>query len=264
MSVDLGLKDKIFLVSGGGSGVGAGITRACLAEGAKVVVAGRVTESVTLFMQEMRDTGAACELVRAELGHEDECAAIIEKTLSLHGRLDGLVNNAGVNDRIGLERGTPGDFSKSLQQNLTHYYSLAHFAVPALRATRGSIVNVASKVAFTGQGGTSAYAAAKGAQLALTREWAVELLPYGIRVNAIVPAEVMTPLYRRWIDSFPAPEAKLAGIVNRIPLEHRMTTPAEIGSAAAFLLSPLQSSHTTGQHIFIDGGYAHLDRAITE
>ena len=158
----------------------------------------------------------------------------------------------------------PEAFSESLGQNLTHYYFLAHFALPALRVARGSIVNIASKVAVTGQGGTSAYAAAKGAQLALTREWAVELLPSGIRVNAIVPAEVMTPLYRHWIDSFPEPEAKLAGITKRIPLEHRMTTPEEIGSAAAFLLSPLQSSHTTGQHLYIDGGYVHLDRSITE
>jgi L-fucose dehydrogenase len=261
--VDLGLSEKVILVSGGGSGVGAGITRACLAEGARVVIAGRVTEIVAAFMEEMRHAGAPCALVQAELGREDECSAVVEKVLALHGRLDGLVNNAGVNDRVGLVHGEPQAFIASLRDNLVHYYTLAHYAVPALRASRGAIVNIASKVAFTGQGGTSAYAAAKGAQLALTREWAVELLPYGIRVNAIVPAEVMTPLYRQWIESFPAPEQKLAAIVDAIPLEHRMTTPAEIGSAAAFLLSPVHSAHTTGQHIFIDGGYVHLDRAVT-
>jgi L-fucose dehydrogenase len=261
--VDLGLSEKVILVTGGGSGVGAGVTRACLAEGAHVVIAGRVTDIVTQFMQEMRQSGARCELIPAELGREEDCAGVVEKTVTHHGRLDGLVNNAGVNDRIGLEHGSPAAFTDSLRHNLVHYYSLAHHAVPALRASRGSIVNIASKVAVTGQGGTSAYAAAKGAQLALTREWALELLPYGIRVKAIVPAEVMTPLYRQWIESFPNPEQKLSAIVDCVPLERRMTTPAEIGSAAAFLLSPVHSAHTTGQHIFIDGGYVHLDRAIT-
>jgi L-fucose dehydrogenase len=261
--LDLGLSEKVILVTGGGSGVGAGITRACLAEGAHVVITGRVTEIVSRFMEEMQHSSARCEFVPAELSDQDACAAVIETTCSKYGRLDGLVNNAGANDRIGLEHGTPETFLESLRQNLLHYYTFAHYAVPALRASRGSIVNISSKVAFTGQGETSAYAAAKGAQLALTREWAVELAPDGIRVNAIVPAEVMTPLYRRWLDSFADADAKLHGIVERIPLEHRMTTPAEIGSAAAFLLSPLQSSHTTGQHIFVDGGYVHLDRAIT-
>ena len=120
---------------------------------------------------------------------------------------------------------------------------MAHAALPALKASRGSILNIASKVAMTGQGGTSGYAAAKGAQLALTREWAIELLPYGIRVNAILPAEVDTPLYASWLKTFDDPAAKLASIVKNIPLEHRMTTPDEIAATAVFLLSP-RSSHT--------------------
>ena len=83
-----------------------------------------------------------------------------------------------------------------------------------------------------------------------------------IRVNAIVPAEVMTPLYRQWLDTFPNPEEKLAGITAKIPLGRRMTLAEEIASTAIFLLSP-RSGHTTGQQLFVDGGYVHLDRAIT-
>ena len=131
-----------------------------------------------------------------------------------------------------------------------------------LKQTRGSIVNISSKVAVTGQGGTSAYAAAKGAQLALTREWAAELLPFRIRVNAVVPAEVLTPLYEAWLSQQGA-DTKLHAIEQRIPLERRMTRASEVAAAAVFLLSPTQSGHTTGQHVFVDGGYTHLDRALT-
>ena len=178
------------------------------------------------------------------------------------GRLDALVNNAGINDKVGLENGSPAQFVESLGRNLLHYYNLAHYALPHLKPTCGSIVNIASKTAVTGQGSTSGYVAAKGAVLGLTREWAAELLPYGIRVNAVLPAEVMTPLYRQWLDSFSDPEAKLQTVLAKIPLEKRMTTPEEIAAMVVFLLSA-RAGHITGQHIFVDGGYVHLDRALT-
>jgi L-fucose dehydrogenase len=139
---------------------------------------------------------------------------------------------------------------------------MAHHALPALIESRGSIVNISSKTAETGQGNTSAYAAANGARNALTREWAVELLPYSIRVNAVVVAESWTPLYESWIQTFPDPAAKLKSITDKIPLEKRMTTPREIASMVAFLLSG-KSAHTTGQLIHVDGGYVHLDRALS-
>jgi L-fucose dehydrogenase len=173
-----------------------------------------------------------------------------------------LVNNAGLNDKVGLENGSPREFVQSLGRNLVHYYCMAHYALPYLKEAKGCILNVSSKTAVTGQGGTSGYASSKGGVMALTREWAVELLPYGIRVNTIIPSEVITPAYRAWLDTFPNPEEKKSGIVAKIPLGKRMTQPEEIASTAVFLLSD-KSSHTTGQHIFVDGGYVHLDRAST-
>ena len=163
---------------------------------------------------------------------------------------------------MGLESGNPGEYVASLNRNLVHYYSMAHYSLPHLKRSRGSIVNVGSKTAVTGQGGTSGYASAKGAIMALTREWAVELLPYGIRVNTVIPAEVMTPLYRSWLNTFPNPEEKLRTILSKVPLENRMTTGEEIAAAVVFLLSA-KSGHTTAQHLFVDGGYVHLDRALT-
>jgi L-fucose dehydrogenase len=90
----------------------------------------------------------------------------------------------------------------------------------------------------------------------------VELLPFSIRVNAVIPAEVWTPLYENWINSLPNPKEKLAQIISKIPLEKRMTTSEEIASMVVFLLSE-RSSHTTGQIIYVDGGYTHLDRSLT-
>ena len=178
------------------------------------------------------------------------------------GRIDALVNNAGRNDKVGLENGSPEAYVASLHRNLIHYYSMAHYALPHLKRSRGAIVNIGSKTAVTGQGSTSGYASSKGAIMALTREWAAELLPYGIRVNTVIPSEVMTPLYRSWLDTFPNSQEKLKTILTKIPLEQRMTTSDEIAATVVFLISA-KSSHTTGQHLFVDGGYVHLDRALT-
>jgi len=261
--MNLELSHKTILISGGASGIGEAITRACLNEGANVVIASRITPAVEIFMAEMAKNKATCSLFSTELADPENCQAAVEFAIQTHGQLFGLVNNAGLNDSIGLEHGTPQLFTQSLYTNTIHYYALAHYALPYLKQSKGTIVNIASKVAITGQGGTSGYAAAKGAQLGLTREWAVELLPYGIRVNAILPAEVMTPLYHQWLQQFEEPGAVLQRIENRIPLGKRMTLASEIAAAAVFLLSPVQSAHTTGQQLVIDGGYTHLDRAIT-
>jgi len=261
--MDLELKDKLIVVTGGGAGIGAGISRACLAEGARVVVLGRRSENVQAFMAEMESTKAHCHLIEAHLEDTEQCRQAVTEIEERFGDVYGLVNNAGVNDGAGLENGTVERFIESLNKNLIHYYALAHFALGSLKRTQGAIVNISSKVALTGQGNTSGYAASKGAQLALTREWATELLPFNIRVNAVLPAEVMTPLYRRWLDTLGDPDAELKRITDKIPLGHRMTLSSEIAAATAFLLSPAQSGHTTGQHLIVDGGYVHLDRALT-
>jgi L-fucose dehydrogenase len=262
--MDLDLQNKVVLVTGGAVGIGAAIVRSAVQEGAVVVIADRSVGPARQFAEELSaDSGgrARVHVIAGDLCAAENCERAVCESIDTFGRIDALVNNAGVNDRVGLERGTPQEYLASLERNLLHYYNMAHYALPALKQTRGSIVNIASKTAITGQGGTSGYASAKGAILALTREWAVELLPYEIRVNAVVPAEVMTPLYRSWLQSFPDPDTKLAGIVSRIPLGHRMTHADEIAAMVVFLLSS-KAAHITGQHLFVDGGYTHLDRAL--
>lgn len=261
--MDLGLNDKLIVVTGGGAGIGAGITRACIAEGARVVILSRRSENVQAFMYEMEDTGANCVLIEANLEDTARCKAAMDEVHERFGDVYGLVNNAGVNDGVGLEKGSVEGFVESLNRNLVHYFAVAHYALEGIKRTQGAIVNISSKVALTGQGNTSGYAASKGAQLALTREWAAELLEYNIRVNAVLPAEVMTPLYRRWLDALGDPEVELKRITDNIPLGKRMTLASEIAAATVFLLSPTQSAHTTGQQLVVDGGYVHLDRALT-
>jgi L-fucose dehydrogenase len=259
--MDLGLKDKVVVVTGGGVGIGAAISLACAAEGAIPIIINHDGPAIRQTLATLAEQGARFEFIPMWLKTPEDCETAAALALERFGHVDALVNNIGVNDNVGLESGTPERFHDSLMNNVWHFYCMAHFLLPSLKLRRGAIVNMASKVAYTGQGGTSGYAAAKGAALALTREWAVELLHYGIRVNAVIPSEVLTPAYREWLDKFPNPDEKLAAIVERIPLEQRMTTPNEIAAAVVFLLGA-QSSHTTGQHIFVDGGYVHLDRAL--
>jgi len=257
--MDLGLTGKIIIVTGGASGIGGAISEALAQEGAVPVIFARRTPDPSL-LDRLTTASPRAGWVQVELSDDAQCRAAVKATLARWGRIDGLVNNAGANDSIGLDAG-PDAFRASLERNLIHYYTLAHLTLPQLRANQGAIVNISSKTAITGQGNTSAYVAAKAAQLGLTREWAAALAADGVRVNAVIPAEVMTPLYRTWLDTFDNPQARLADIVRHIPLGQRMTEAAEIAATVVFLLSP-RSGHTTGQWLFVDGGYTHLDRAL--
>lgn len=259
--MDLFLKDKVIIVSGGAKGIGKGISMVLANEGAIPVIIGRNEEDNLSAVKEIETNGGAAFQVVAELSVPENCEKVIQNVVKQFGRIDGLVNNAGLNDGIGLEKGSYKGFMDSLHRNLVHYYLLAHFALPELKKTQGAIVNISSKTAETGQGETSAYAAANGGRNALTREWAVELLKYNIRVNAVVVAECWTPQYENWITTLPNSEETLREINARIPLQHRMTTAEEIANTTAFLLSKC-SSHTTGQLVHVDGGYVHLDRAL--
>jgi L-fucose dehydrogenase len=259
--MDLQLKDKVIIVTGGAKGIGEGIVNVLASEGAIPVVVGRNEgDNLKVVDRIIAEGGRAFQVV-AELSEPTASEKAIAAVVAKFGRIDGLVNNAGVNDGVGLQNGNYEDFVSSLHKNVIHYYLMAQKALPELIRSKGSIVNIGSKVADTGQGGTSAYAASNGARNALTREWAVELLPHGIRVNAVIVAECFTPLYQTWINSIPNPEEKFADITSKIPLGRRMTTVEEIANAVVFLLSEV-SSHTTGQFVYIDGGYVHLDRAI--
>lgn len=254
--MDLGLAGKVVVVTGGAAGIGRAISQDLAAEGAvPVIFARRAPDSDWLA-----GLGPKAAWIEVELASDDQCRAAVAETRSRFGSIYGLVNNAGSNDGVGIEAG-PEAFRASLDRNLVHYYTLVHLLAEDIKAAQGAIVNISSKTAVTGQGNTSAYVAAKAAQLGLTREWAAAFAPHGVRVNAVIPAEVMTPLYDRWLKSFDNPQEKLAEITARIPLGQRMTEAAEIAAMTVFALSD-RARHLTGQWLFVDGGYTHLDRAL--
>ena len=258
--MDLQLKGKVVLVSGGGAGIGSGIVVSLVKEGAVPIILTRSDKPE--FKKELDAMGADYEFHLIDLNNTDQIKPIVDDVAKRRGGIYGVVNNAGCNDNKAIEETSWQDFEKSLHGNLTHYYELVRAALPYLIKSKGSVLNITSKTALTGQGKTSAYAAAKGAILGLTREWAAAFLQYEIRVNAIVVSECWTPLYAKWIKTFDDPAARKKVITDKIPFQHRFTTIEEIGDNTVFLLSPV-SSHTTGQWVFVDGGYVHLDRALT-
>jgi L-fucose dehydrogenase len=257
--MDLQLTNKVVIVTGGGAGIGGAITRCLAQEGAIPVIFARRAPNAD-FLSHIAALQPKAGWVQVDLASDRQCRAAVEQTKARWGTVYGLVNNAGTNDGVGLDA-SPDAFRASLDQNLIHYYTLAHLLADDLKASKGAIVNVSSKTAVTGQGSTSAYVAAKAAQLGLTREWAAAFAPHGVRVNAVLPAEVMTPMYDAWLDTFPDRDDKLAEITRRIPLGQRMTLDTEMADTVVFTLSP-RAGHTTGQWLYVDGGYVHLDRAM--
>lgn len=260
--MNLYLQKRVIVVSGGASGIGESICKKLAEEGAIPCILDRDEQKMENVVREIKQQfGIDAFSVLTELTDSIACKAAIDKILLKLERIDGLVNNAGLNDGVGLENGNCDKFVASLDKNVGHYYTLANYALPALKKLKGSIVNICSKTAITGQGGTSGYAAANGERLALTTEWSVELNPFGINVNAVIVAECWTPQYEWWINQQKNPAEKLKEITSKIPLGNRMTTTEEIADTVLFLLSR-KSKSINGQFFYVDGGYVFLDRGV--
>ena len=259
--MDLNFKNKVVIVTGAGKGIGACVAEVFAKESAKVAVVDRNEEVARALCTKLNAEGLETFFVFGDLSKPGACKKVIDEVGNRFGQIDVLVNNAGKKDGVSLDAPLE-KFMQSLQDNISHCYDLVHHALPYLKKTKGNVVNISSKVAQTGQGNTSGYAASKGAMNALTREWALDLRNDGIRVNAVVPAEVMTPLYEKWLGTLDNPKETVDKIKKMIPLENRFTEAVEIAKMVVFLASPC-SAHTTGQIIYVDGGYTHLDRACT-
>lgn len=260
--MDLNLKNKVVVISGGAGkegSIGETIVRKLAEEGAIPVILD-LSERGAAYAEKLQGQGIDALFLKTNVTKPDQVEQAIEAIVEKYGRINILINHVGGNDGVGLD-GSYEEFVASLHLNLISYFLLTKYALPYLKASKGNILNIGSKVALTGQGGTSAYAAAKGGVLALTREWAVDLLPDQIRVNALLISECWTPAYDEWIQTLENGAERLENIRNTIPFGKRMTEPEEIADTVLFVISE-RSSHTTGQFVFVDGGYRHLDRAL--
>lgn len=261
--MDLGLKGKIVVISGAAGikgSIGETILQRLADQGAIPAVIDRNKRGFE-YVADLQERGIDAIFCQTDVTDPDQIKNAVETIGKKYGRIDIVINNVGVNDGVGLDASYE-DFMNSLKLNLISYFLVVKHALPYLKKTNGNILNIGSKVAITGQGGTSGYAASKGGVLGLTREWAVDLIKDKIRVNCVIIAESWTPAYDNWIKTLENGEEKLKSIVKKIPLENRMTTPDEIANTCLFTISNL-SSHTTGQQIYCDGGYVHLDRSLS-
>lgn len=260
--MDLNLKDKVVLISGGAGkegSIGSTLLQRLVDEGAVPVVLDKSDRGI-VYIEALQKKGIDALFCQIDVTLPEAVKGALETVAKKYGGLHAVINNVGLNDGVGLDASYE-QFMDSLKRNLSSYFLVVKYALPLLKKHKGNILNIGSKVALTGQGGTSGYAAAKGGVLGLTREWAVDLIKFGIRSNAIIIAESWTPMYQEWIDTLDSGPEKLKSIIKKIPLENRMTTPEEIANVCLFTISE-RSSHTTGQFIFVDGGYVHLDRAL--
>ncbi|MGB5667885.1 MAG: SDR family oxidoreductase [Maribacter sp.] len=260
--MDLDLKGKVVVISGAAGlegSIGETILRNLAKEGAIPAVIDRNDRGYS-YVEKIQKKGIDAIFCKTDVTDPGQIKKAVDAISKKYGKIDAVINNVGVNDGVGLDA-SYDEFMDSLKLNMVSYFLVVKHALPLLKKSKGNILNIGSKVALTGQGGTSGYAASKGGVLGLTREWAVDLIKYGIRSNAIIIAESWTPAYDTWIKTLENGEEKLKSIVKKIPLENRMTTPQEIADTCLFTISE-RSSHTTGQFITVDGGYVHLDRSL--
>ena len=247
------LKDKVAIITGGTKGIGLGCARVFAGHGCAVVLAARGLEDGQAAEEELNQAGHAALFVPCDVTCEGDMGNLVDRAVAKYGRLDCMLNNAGWHPpSTSIDGISVAEFERLLRLNLTSTFMGCKFAVPHLRRTQGTIINMSSEVALIGQGQAPSYVASKAGQLGLTRALALDLAPDGVRVNAVCPAGVMTPLMQEWADTEYDPAAALRMVDSWHPLG-RMATSEEIGEVCAFLASS-EAAFVTGQTICPDGG----------
>jgi L-fucose dehydrogenase len=251
-------EDRVVAVTGGSHGIGAGCVRVFHQEGAHVAIVDRDAEEGARLADELTARGPGRAIVcGCDVAVATQLEQSIEQTVQTFGRLDCLINNAGVHPpAMSIDETSLVDLETLMRINFISTFAGCKFAAPHLRKTRGTIINMSSMTAVLGQENSAAYAASKGAQLSLTKALALELGRDGIRVNAVLPSNVDTPLMRQWAATLDDPESALQRVAD-LQVGGRMATPEEIGRVCLFLACE-DSSFITGQGIVADGG-ASLD-----
>ena len=248
------LEGRVALVTGGTQGIGAAIVRLFAAAGASVAFCGRRRAGGEALQQELIGLGRDGFFVEADVSREEHARRLVAQTLERFGRLDIVVNNAGITASGPVEHLAVKTWRDVMENNVTSMFLVSREAIPALRkAGGGSIINLGSTYGVVGSAGNSAYGVSKAAAINFSRHLALELAPDHIRVNALCPGAVATPMNREWADAQTDPEGALRELAEKHPIG-RISSPEEQARAALFLASD-ESSFVTGSALMSDGGY---------
>jgi len=245
--------DKVTLVTGGSRGIGEGCARVFVEAGAPVVICARGRDAGEALAAELTASGPGqCHFEPCDVSQPEEIRRLVESTVARHGRLDCLINNAGWHpDHHPIDDFSIEDFEALLRLNLVSYFAACKYAMPHLRKTHGSIINMSSLVGSMGQEWATTYVTTKGAITALTKALAVDEARNGVRVNSIAPGVIATPLHRSFIESKENPQ-QVEDFINSWQWSGRVGTIEEVGYACLFLASD-QATFITGTELILSG-----------
>jgi len=251
--VGMRLKDKVAIVTGGAMGIGQGIAQVFAREGAKVVIADINRDEGERTVAQITEAGGEATFVPVDVADETQVKAMVEAAVNSYKAIHVLVNNAGIGVYKSVLDTSSEEWDRCLGVNLKGAFLCSKYVIPHMRrAGGGAIVNIASVHAVATVASTAPYAASKGGLVALTKNMAIDYAKDNIRVNAICPGWVYTPLIKGIFESSGDPEGMRRRITER-QLLGRLGTPEDIGYAALYLACQ-ESSFVTGTCLFVDGG----------
>jgi len=245
-------QNKVALVTGGAMGIGKAVAKLLAARGSKVLIVDRAVQEGSLAVEEIKQLGGKAEFFKADVSNINNCSDAVKKAIELFGKLDIVSDNAGI-QRYGTVESTPeNEWDEVMNINLKSVFYICKFAIPQLKKTKGSIVNMTSVQAFATQRGVAAYTTSKHALIGLTKSMAIDFAHDGIRVNCVAPGTVETPMLKYAAALDPDPESVYENCKNMHPIG-RIAQPEEIAEVVAFLASD-RASFVTGSCYLVDGG----------